>query len=271
MPEFPTSFNEFFDRVKTDTTFASYVWALITPFVFAAEFFFTANYSRFFDGKSLLFVVLPGSVGWFLMEVVSPGLYLYFFIRYGGNLLQAPLLYMWMIHYTYRTIIYPLLRWGKIKPMPLEIALMGMMYNSGNAWLNGVFSSEFTCETITSSTFHTVCFCVGCCMWLLGFIGNVHSDEVLRSLRKNPEDAGKYKIPPPVGMHRFLFSPNYSCECFEWLGYYVASGFAPAPMTFFVWTVANLAPRTFSNYKWYKKTFGDELPKDRKIIIPFIL
>jgi len=71
-------------------------------------------------------------------------------------------------------------------------------------------------------------------------------------------------------MHRFLLSPNYSCECFEWFGYYIASGFAAEPMTFFVWTLANLGPRTITNYKWYKKTFPNDFPKDRKIFIPFI-
>jgi len=269
--EFPTTFSAFFERCKNDLTFASYSWALVTPVVAVAELFFTANYSRFFTGKSLLHCALPGAVGWFLMEIVSPGLYTYFYIINGGDFLHTPLMWMWNIHYTYRCFIYPGLRWNNIKPMPLEIALLAMGYNSVNGWLNGVFSAQFTFDSITASTFNTVCFCIGAVMWLLGFIGNIHSDEVLRSLRKNPEDKGKYKIPPPVGMHRFLFSPNYSCECFEWLGYYVASSFAPAPMTFFVWTVANLGPRTLTNYKWYKKTFpSDQLPKDRKIFIPFI-
>jgi len=271
MSELPTTFAEFWTRIQTDSKFASYSWALVTPVVAFAEFFVTANYSRFYTGWSLLHCALPGAVGWFLMEIVSPVLYVFFFLTHGGNPLNAPLLHMWIAHYTYRSIFYPLLRWNKIKPMPLEIALMSMMFNSVNGLLNGIYSATFTYDTIPSSTFHNVCFIVGFCMWVLGFIGNIHSDEILRALRKNPEDAGKYKIPPPEGMHRFLLSPNYSCECFEWLGYYVASGFAAEPMTFFVWTVANLGPRTFTNYKWYKKTFPDNFPKDRKIFIPFLL
>ena len=40
-------------------------------------------------------------------------------------------------------------------------------------------------------------------------------------------------------------------------------------LSFFAWTVANLAPRAFSIHKWYRGKF-DDYPPERKALIPFI-
>ena len=270
MDGMPTTLAEFWARLQSDVTFASHTWALLAPVVALSLFFVTANYSRYYTGWSLLRCALPGAVGWFVMEVVSPGLYLWSFLRAGGDLLRCPLAAMWLTHYTYRCFVYPALRWRTMKPMPLEIALLSVMFNSVNGYLNGASAADFTLAGALATRTGAVCLAVGACMWLLGFVGNIHSDETLRALRKSPAEAGVYKVPPPVGMHRYLMSPNYSCECFEWLGYYVASRFAPAAMTFFVWTLANLGPRAYTNYKWCQKRFGKKMPKNRRIFIPFI-
>ena len=150
--------------------------------------------------------------------------------------------------------------------MPVEIALLAAGFNSVNGTINGADLVNFTYDECNK-----VLFWIGALMWLFGFIGNIHSDEVVLALRKNKECGEKrYYIPPAKGMHKYVASPNYACEIFEWLGLCVASGFRTGPVCFWLWTVANLAPRARTNYKWYVQTFGDKYPKDRKVLIPFI-
>jgi steroid 5-alpha reductase family enzyme len=94
---------------------------------------------------------------------------------------------------------------------------------------------------------------------------NVHSDHILRNLRK-PGGIG-YKI-PRGGLFRWITSPNYFGEIMEWCGWAIAT-WSLAGIAFAAFTFANLAPRAWSHHKWYNKTFSN-YPKNRKAIIPFI-
>jgi len=154
-----------------------------------------------------------------------------------------------------------------MKPMPLQVALMSVCFNTANGLLNGraaASCAECGCNTCTPL------LVLGVAMWALGLWGNIDADETTRRLRTKPEDADKYKIPPPRGMHRYLASPNYSCETLEWVGYAVAARLCPAAVSFVIWTLCNLVPRAVANRRWCAKTFDDAYPKDRRIFIPFI-
>lgn len=264
---FPTTLGELCARLQSDLVFASWAWTLVAPLVAVALLFVTAPYSRHFTGRSLLRCTLPGALGWALMEAVSPAVYLRAFVRAGG--LAAPgaaprvLALLWTAHYAYRAVVYPLRRRGGVlRAMPLEIALLSAAFNTVNGALNGAAAAQA----------HPSCaaLALGAALWLAGFAGTVRSDETLRALRRGPADAGVYRVPPPVGPHRWLVSPNYSCECLEWLGYAVATGGAPAAISFAVWALANLAPRARANYKWCVAHFGSSMPRDRYVFIPFI-
>ena len=43
-----------------------------------------------------------------------------------------------------------------------------------------------------------------------------------------------------------------------------------AGLAFAIYSVANLAPRAFSNHRWYLEKF-DDYPAERKALIPFVL
>ena len=58
-------------------------------------------------------------------------------------------------------------------------------------------------------------------------------------------------------------------EMIEWGGFALMTMSLPA-LSFFIWTVANLAPRAIAHNNWYKEQFGDE-PEGRKAMIPSIL
>lgn len=53
-----------------------------------------------------------------------------------------------------------------------------------------------------------------------------------------------------------------------------ASSFAPylsPPWIFVLAEIIAMFPRAYKGHKWYKQKFGDRYPKDRKIVIPFLL
>lgn len=59
-------------------------------------------------------------------------------------------------------------------------------------------------------------------------------------------------------------------EIVEWTGFAAASQ-SPAALAFSVYVCSNLVPRALDHHAWYKATFGDEYPKKRHAIIPFLL
>ena len=76
-----------------------------------------------------------------------------------------------------------------------------------------------------------------------------------------------YQIPHGF-LYRYISCPNYFGEILEWIGWALAT-WSLAGLSFAIWAIANLAPRSYSNYLWYKEKFPD-YPKDRKILIPKI-
>jgi 3-oxo-5-alpha-steroid 4-dehydrogenase 1 len=96
---------------------------------------------------------------------------------------------------------------------------------------------------------------------------NIHSDHVLRNLRK-PGETG-YKI-PRGGLFTFVSAPNLLGEVTEWIGFAVASWSWPA-VAFALLTASNLIPRALQHHEWYTNKFGDEYPSRRRAVIPFVL
>ena len=102
-------------------------------------------------------------------------------------------------------------------------------------------------------------------IFFIGIIINLHSDKIIRDLRKPGET--EYKI-PYGGMFRWVSCPSYFGEITEWTGWAIMTWSLPG-LVFVVWTFANLAPRALSHHKWYLETFPD-YPKNRKALIPFV-
>eukprot|EP00727_Mastigamoeba_balamuthi_P012242 m51a1_g7640 hypothetical protein (252) ;mRNA; r:361512-362714 len=238
-------------------------WTLVGVATSLALLRINAHYARFFTGKTYaLPSVVHGLWMWTLGELVSPVSFALSCAYFGGSFVSLlPTLYM--VHYTYRSFIYPLLRTRTLKPVPLEIVLMTVMFNSVNGALNGAGVA-----LLPQAPVHLQA--IGGAMFALGLFGNIHSDEVTRALRKNAADRNTYRIPPAVGLHALVASPNYASELFEWIGYAVAANFSAPALSFVAWTAANLVPRAISNRRWYVEKFGTKYPKQRRILIPYI-
>lgn len=62
---------------------------------------------------------------------------------------------------------------------------------------------------------------------------------------------------------------NYLGEIVEWSGYALASR-QLAPVAFAFFTFANTGPRAYHHHQWYLCKFGDEYPKHRRALVPFV-
>ncbi len=208
---------------------------------------------------------VDSKLGWFLMEIPTVVVYVIYYLIGDRKFDLIPLIFMgiWMLHYIQRTFIFPLLIRGKL-PMPITIILMGFVFNGINSYLQAkwiyTFSPLYPINWLLNPFFIT-----GVLIFLVGFVINLHSDYIIRNLRKPGET--EYKI-PYGGMFRYVSCPSYFGEITEWTGWAIMTWSLPG-LVFAIWTFANLAPRARTNHLWYINTFPD-YPKSRRALIPYI-
>lgn len=240
------------------------LWFAVAFGNFVLLFFKTAPY-----GRHMTQTVGPNinsSVGWVCMEVNSLILMILLFLlgNRRNNTVAIVFLGMWLFHYTHRSFIFPLRRRGGLNRMPLFIMLFALFFNLVNAYFNGRYLFMLS-PLYDTGWLSDMRFVSGTSLFLLGFVINVYSDQILINLRKG--DGENYKI-PRGGLYKLVSCPNYLGEIVEWVGWALAT-WSLAGLAFAFWTVANLTPRSRSHHRWYKGHF-EEYPSKRKALIPFL-
>ena len=174
---------------------------------------------------------------------------------------------LYLFHYFQRSFIFPLMMRGK-STMPIAIMLMGSVFNTLNAYLiGGWLFREAPAGMYGTDWLWSPQFIIGMVIFIAGMTINLHSDHVIRSLRK-PGDTKHYI--PRKGFYKYVTSANYFGELTEWIGYAILT-WSPAGALFAIWTFANLGPRAKSLSEKYEKEFGEEYTcLKKKHIIPFI-
>lgn len=240
-------------------------WLILAGLSFVALFFVTAPYGRF--TRTGWGPRVPSRWGWVLME--SPSLIAFaVFLAVGRSRLQPVallLLLLWAVHYVHRSFVYPF-RFRTSRPnMTLSVIALGAAFNLGNAYLNARYLFTLG-PPLESSRLADPRFLCGILVFAAGFALNQHSDRILLRLRDPGETT--YKI-PYGGAYRFVSCPNYLGEMIEWGGWALAC-WNPGALAFFLWTVANLAPRAFRTHRWYQEQFPD-YPAERKALLPYLM
>merc|ERR1712087_454892 len=142
--------------------------------------------------------------------------------------------------------------------------LFAFVFTTFNGLLQGLCLTRY--DEYAIHRIYGLSFVCGFALFLCGFAINLHSDSILRNLRK-PGETG-YKI-PVGGLFSYVTAANYFGEVLEWLGFAIA-GRNIGGASFAFMAFANLFPRAYQTHLWYLKKFED-YPKDRKIMIPFLL
>ncbi len=214
--------------------------------------------------------------GWFLMELPATVSFIVFYFA-GENRFEAvPLIFLgiWLLHYGNRGFVFPMLMRvakGATGSFSVMIVVAGWFVTSLHGYLNAVFISEisdqFTNEWLTDPR-----FIIGLIIYFTGFTLNVHSDAIIRNLRSKAEVENGDKVYriPEGGLFKYVTNASYLTELISFTGFAIATWNLGAVFVLLV-SAANLIPRAFQQHKWYKEKFGDEYPKERKVIIPFLL
>ena len=243
------------------------IWIAIAICTFFLLMFIRAPYGR--HERPGWGIRIPARTGWIIME--SPCVIvmtIFFSIGFARSDIVDPLgiifYSIWMLHYMHRSLIWPQRANISNKKMPISIALFAIGFNSINSWVNAesIFSIY---HSYPNEWIYSPQFVLGITLFFLGMVINIHSDNILFSLRKKRKSG--YKI-PYGGLFKWISCPNYFGEIIEWIGWAIAT-WSLAGLSFAIWVIANLAPRSRSNHQWYLESFK-EYPKDRKILIPKI-
>ncbi|TRY92593.1 hypothetical protein DNTS_029255, partial [Danionella cerebrum] len=220
-------------------------------------------YGRYVDSKSNE-IMVPAKFGWFIQELPSflvPFL-LYIWTETASSVGGFLLLSTFCLHYFQRTFVYSLLTKGR--PSPLHIVLSAVVFCSFNGFLQG--HNLLHCTQYNSNWLTDTCFITGMLVFFCGMAINIHSDYILRNLRKPGEVS--YKI-PRGGMFELVSGANFLGEIIEWCGYAVACWSFPA-FSFAFFTICSIGPRAYHHHRYYLEKFKD-YPKSRKAVIPFLL
>jgi len=247
-----------------DFSFFTILWASIAFIICLCLFFITAPYGRHIrEGWGPL---IPARLGWILME--SPCVILVIgyaaLVRQDLLIVHQIFLLIWLIHYTHRTLIYPLVIRMTNTKMPLSIALSALLFNIINVTVqcSGIFYfTQYSVDWMQSSQ-----FVLGLSLFCVGMFINIKSDYIVAALKK--ERGPGYHIPDKF-LHKYIASPNYFGEIIEWAGWAMLT-WSVSGVLFLIWTIGNLLPRALANHRWYRENF-DNYPKERKAIIPGIL
>ena len=207
-------------------------------------------------GKSI-----DNKTGWILMEL--PALLtcplIYFTISEEINL-NVVFIVLWITHYLNRTVIYPLRIKTKGKKIPIAIVASAFFFNMVNGILNGYFLTLLQFESISE-----LYLILGFIIFTIGFYINISSDNLLIKLRTNQ----KGYVIPNGKLFNYVSCPNFFGEIIEWLGFAIMT-LNPGSLSFLIWTICNLIPRSKAHHKWYKENF-ENYPKKRKAVIPYLL
>ena len=207
-------------------------------------------------GKSI-----DNKTGWILMELPAlltcPLIYFTITEEINSNVV---FIVLWIIHYFNRTVIYPLRIKTKGKKIPIAIVASAFFFNMVNGILNGYFLTLLQFESISE-----LYLILGFIIFIIGFYINISSDNLLIKLRTNQ----KGYVIPNGKLFNYVSCPNFFGEIIEWLGFAIMT-LNPGSLSFLIWTICNLIPRSKAHHKWYIENF-ENYPKKRKAVIPYLL
>jgi 3-oxo-5-alpha-steroid 4-dehydrogenase 1 len=180
---------------------------------------------------------------------------------------------LYVLHYINRAVITPLFLAPSMSPIHAGIAAIIVIFQYLNSaciasWL--VYSSSIP----PASSFSPLTSLIGLVIFFLGLAGNIASENELFALRRGAakrkaRSEGKaqitydkvYVIPPATRWFKYILSPHYVLEWFEWTGYWILGGGlglggnTPA-LWFLINELMTMSPRAVTGRKWYEKKFG---------------
>jgi 3-oxo-5-alpha-steroid 4-dehydrogenase 1 len=233
---------------------------------------------------------LPSRYAWCAAELVGPLNLLFIVFTLPSKLHPPPnsgssilstglsaknelLAALYVLHYINRAVVSPLFLAPSMSPLHASMAALMAIFQYVNSaciasWL--VYSSL----TPSASSFSPLTSLIGLVIFFLGMAGNIASENELFALRRGAakrkaKSEGKahitydkvYVIPPATGWFKYILSPHYVLEWFEWTGYWILGGglglgWNTPALWFLINELVAMSPRAVRSRKWYEKKFG---------------
>ena len=209
----------------------------------------------------------------YIFEYAGPWLiYILFAMRllpvYGDkaniplNINQKVAFLLWMVHYSKRLLETIFVHEFGTLTMPIFNLFKNCAYYWGFAAAVG-WNVNIPREDALPSWHLIVGFPWFCVFMILNFICHMR----LKYMR--PKGTNAFVI-PHGGLFEYITCPNYFCEIMTWFGFNILTGFTPFGVAFnIVGTLQMLQWATQRKAK-FVKLFGDEWPKKRWVLFPFI-
>jgi hypothetical protein len=233
---------------------------------------------------------LPGRIAWLTME--SPGfLTLLYHMRtlspaslsWQNKVLAA----LFVIHYSYRAVAFPFLQ-PSMAPIHLVMWVFALAFQVMNGTLLGAWLARYgpTTEGEWAGRVSTLQFVVGLGVFYVGLMGNYYHDEELREIRRREDQrqdaiakregrergsVGKHYAVPEKGLFKKVLYPHYLLEWVEWMGFWMATGWAMPAGLFLLNEVVSMLPRAVRGRRWYKEKFGEEKIRGRWAVLPGVV
>jgi 3-oxo-5-alpha-steroid 4-dehydrogenase 1 len=264
-----------------DSAFPEYKHVFYGGLVFAAVALIGCLMMESPYGKLQAGGLIPGSLslnprlGWFLMELPATLSFSYFFFTSPRRHDPTALFFaaLWYLHYGNRGFYFPFTI--RVSPdakanFSFLVIIAGWMFTSMHGYLSANWYGRVGMH-LDHNWFRQPQFLIGLIGYQLSFWITIQSEHIQRNLRslKPKVDEPRYKI-PRGGMFEYITNPTYFFELTGWLCFAIMTS-NPGGFLVFVVSCINLIPRAFQQHDWYLKTFGEDYPKNRKILIPFIL
>ena len=238
---------------KTITRIASGFGIMSAMTLFSGLFLDMRIKSGRFSHLSTDSIKVPAKLAWLIQELPSWAIPTWFLIKsFGESFESVPianrlLLSLFVVHYTNRTFLFALrIRGGKKTPFT-EFA-SAFIFTACNGLLQGLCLTK--CDKYKIDNVYGYNFMFGSLLFLFGFGANIHSDAILRNLRKPNEKDSGYKI-PFGGLFDFVSAANYFSEFMEWTGFAIAGGNIGG-FSFALTTFSTLFPRAIQYHNWYE-------------------
>lgn len=205
-----------------------------------------------------------------LMYYGSPLFWRQFGYAYSISFVQTTVFVLVMLHFLKREFESLFVHRFSHATMPA----FNIVKNSTHYWIlsglvlgGGVYSPSLGAEVVRGSlrdnrTFIWLCVA----LWALAELGNLHTHVTLMNLR--PKGTRVRQI-PRGGAFELVSCPNYFFEAVAWLAITVMS-FSLSSLIFLVVSTVQMTIWAIKKHKNYRREFGDQYPRQRKIMYPFI-
>ena len=174
----------------------SYIMIIMAVLTFISLTRKRAAYGRYYQDKTVpgSDILVNAKLAWVVQEFPSFAVAVYFAFfteaREFTHSANKIILILFIFHYFQRTFIYSfLIRGGK--PTPVFPFVLACIFCSYNGYIQGRYHSQYA--SYPGNYTSNINFIFGTVLCIAGMVINIHSDHVLRNLRK-PGETG-YKIP----------------------------------------------------------------------------